>query len=253
LSAKIGVLFAQLIVKNVNHGVHAFVIHLRDENHNLYPGIRIKDVGIKLGLNGVDNGRVWFDNYHVPIATLLDKYAQVDPTTGKYTTSIKSSNLRFAKHIGALLQARIGVGSGSVITSRLALSIALRYAFRRRQFGPPGGEEVPIITYRIHQRRLIPLMATSYAITFFNNACKREYARVMSKDTDDEESLKQVHLLASATKAFCSWQALEHIQMAREATGGQGYLTRNIISVMLTDSNVFVTLDGDNYLLMQQV
>ncbi len=240
-----------MIVKNVNHGVHAFVIHIRDENHKLFPGIRVKDVGIKLGLNAVDNGRVWFDNYHIPIDALLDRYAQVD-SLGQYKTSIKSNNFRFAKHIGALLQARIGVGCGSVVTSKLSLFIALRYAYKRKQFGPPGGDEVPLITYRIHQRRLIPLMATSFAITFFNNLCKREYARV-SVAEDDEESLKQVHLLASATKAYCSWTALEHIQMAREATGGQGYLTRNIISIMLTDSNVFVTLDGDNYLLMQQI
>ncbi|KAL0490142.1 acyl-CoA oxidase [Acrasis kona] len=256
VSAKIGVIFGQLITNGTNQGVHAFIVHLRDENHILYEGIKIKDVGVKLGLNAVDNGRVWFDQYHIPIDALLDRYAQIDANTGRYTSSIKSNNLKFAKHIGALLQARLGVGSGSVITSRLSLSIALRYAYKRRQFGPPGQEEVPIITYRIHQRRLIPLLSTSYAITFFNNLCKREYASVTGNHDDsykDEDSLKKLHLLASATKAYCSWLALDHIQMAREATGGQGYLTRNIISIMLTDTNVSVTLDGDNYLLMQQI
>lgn len=31
--------FAQLIIKNKNYGVHAFVVPIRDEQHKLYPGI----------------------------------------------------------------------------------------------------------------------------------------------------------------------------------------------------------------------
>jgi acyl-CoA oxidase len=34
------------------------------------------------------------------------------------------------------------------------------------QFGPEGGSEVPILNYRIHQRRLLPLLAKTYATHF---------------------------------------------------------------------------------------
>ena len=41
------------------------------------PAIRIEDCGRKIGLNGVDNGRIWFDQVRVPRDSLLDRYAQV--------------------------------------------------------------------------------------------------------------------------------------------------------------------------------
>ena len=40
-------------------------------------GVRIEDDGLKLGLNGVDNGRLWFDGVRVPRAALLNRFAEV--------------------------------------------------------------------------------------------------------------------------------------------------------------------------------
>jgi len=57
--------FAQLIVNGKNHGVHAILVMIRDEAHNLMPGVTIKDNGYKLGLNGVDNGKIWFNQVRV--------------------------------------------------------------------------------------------------------------------------------------------------------------------------------------------
>jgi len=57
-TASHAVVFSSLITPDVeNHGLHAFFIQIRDENalKNL-PGVRIADMGDKLGLNGVDNG-----------------------------------------------------------------------------------------------------------------------------------------------------------------------------------------------------
>ena len=46
-------------------GVHAFVVPLREDGAVL-PGVRIEDCGRKMGLNGVDNGRIWFDGVRIP-------------------------------------------------------------------------------------------------------------------------------------------------------------------------------------------
>ena len=57
LSCTIAVVFAQMYIKEVCYGLHAFLVPIRHpETHQLYPGLTIKDVGIKIGLNGVDNG-----------------------------------------------------------------------------------------------------------------------------------------------------------------------------------------------------
>jgi acyl-CoA oxidase len=55
--------------------VHAFVVPIRDADGNVMPGVRIEDCGDKIGLNGVDNGRIWFDGVRVPRASMLNRYA----------------------------------------------------------------------------------------------------------------------------------------------------------------------------------
>ena len=72
------VVFAQLIVGGEERGVHALLVPIRDESGSVLPGVEIEDCGAKLGLNGVDNGRIWFDHVRVPRENLLDSYAQVE-------------------------------------------------------------------------------------------------------------------------------------------------------------------------------
>ncbi|KAF0971821.1 hypothetical protein FDP41_010044 [Naegleria fowleri] len=258
-SATKGVLFAQCIVDGVNHGVHAFVVPMRDPSTmKVYDGILVRDVGIKMGLNGIDNGMVAFNNYRIPVDHLLSRYAQIKD--GKYETSIKNDNVRFAKQIGALLQARLGVGTGCCNALQMALITAIRYAHRRVQFGPPSKdktkskseEEWPLIKYKTHQVRLIPLIAEAYAYHFFASFCMKKYEEYMIGGNRDD-LLKTVHLLASASKVMISWRNLAIIQECREACGGQGFLTRNLLPILRIDSEANVTLDGDNHLLLYQI
>jgi acyl-CoA oxidase len=74
--ADTAVVFAQLEIEGKSEGVHAFVVPLREDGEVL-PGIRIEDCGRKLGLNGVDNGRIWFDHVRVPRSALLNQFADV--------------------------------------------------------------------------------------------------------------------------------------------------------------------------------
>ena len=52
-------MFSQLNINGTNQGVHAFIAQIRDADGNVCPDIRIADCGHKIGLNGVDNGRIW--------------------------------------------------------------------------------------------------------------------------------------------------------------------------------------------------
>uniref|UniRef100_M1BZ65 Acyl-CoA oxidase ACX3 n=1 Tax=Solanum tuberosum TaxID=4113 RepID=M1BZ65_SOLTU len=52
------IVFSQLIIDGGNQGVHAFIAQIRDENGDICLNIRIADCGHKIGLNGVDNGRI---------------------------------------------------------------------------------------------------------------------------------------------------------------------------------------------------
>ena len=93
--------FAQLTVEGKWQGPHVFVVRIRDNDSQLTPGVKILDNGPKMGLNGVDNGQIWFDHVKVPRDALLDKYASVS-SEGVYSSSIKSVAQRFGVTVGGL-------------------------------------------------------------------------------------------------------------------------------------------------------
>ena len=52
--------------RGVDRGPHAFVVQLRDmETHSALPGVKVGDIGPKLGFGSVDNG--WLELDHVCI------------------------------------------------------------------------------------------------------------------------------------------------------------------------------------------
>lgn len=75
--ANMSVIFAQLYIAEKCYGVHAFVVALRDKNHDLYPGIVIGDCGLKVGLNALDNGFIIFKNVKIPKDALLDRFSKL--------------------------------------------------------------------------------------------------------------------------------------------------------------------------------
>src|ERR1700730_10185879 len=66
VDGQVMVVFAQLSVGAANQGVHAFVVSIRDDRGRPLPGVTIEDNRLKLGLNGVDNGRIWFHSVRIP-------------------------------------------------------------------------------------------------------------------------------------------------------------------------------------------
>ena len=98
---KVCVVFAQLTVGGAWQGPHVFVVRIRDDAGVVMPGVRVVDMGPKMGLNGVDNGQFWLDRVRVPRDALLDAFASVD-ATGGYTSSIPTVSARFGTMVGGL-------------------------------------------------------------------------------------------------------------------------------------------------------
>ena len=67
------VVFAQLIIDGTGHGVHAVLVPIRDKEMRTLPGVTVVDMGYKMGLNGVDNARLSFNNVRVPRTNLLNR------------------------------------------------------------------------------------------------------------------------------------------------------------------------------------
>ena len=258
--ARYAAVFAQLITAGPgqepeSYGVHCFVVPIRDADGNDLPGVTTSDCGYKGGLAGVDNGRILFDSVRIPKENLLNRYADVEDD-GTYSSPIDNPNRRFFTMLGTLIRGRISVAATAGAASRKALAIATRYGLVRRQFDAPGDEdEIVVLDYLGHQRKLLPLIAKSYAVAMAQNELTEELHEVQSASPDDSDAGRQRELEASAAglKAYATWHASHSINVAREACGGAGYLDENQISIIRGDIDVFTTFEGDNTVLTQLV
>jgi len=250
---RMAAVFAQLITGGEGRGVHVFLVPIRDERGRPCPGVRIEDCGLKGGLNGVDNGRLWFDQVRAPRDALLDRFGTV-ARDGAYSSPIANETRRFFTMLGTLVSGRVSVAGAGLSASKLAMTIAVRYGLTRRQFRAAGsGQEVIILDYLQHQRRLLPALAMTYALHFAQEALVESLHRAADGDSADESEQRQLETLAAGLKAVSTWHTTQTIQTCREACGGAGYLSVNRLTELKADTDVFTTFEGDNTVLLQLV
>lgn len=244
LHSKMASVFAQLIVNGKNQGVHAILVPLRNEAHELLPGIRVEDNGYKLGLNGVDNGKIWFDQVAVPRENLLNKYGDIDEE-GNYRSAITNPNKRFFTMLGTLVGGRICVARAGLGGAKFALTVAVRHALRRRQFNDSiKVQEDLLMDYPSHQLRLTPLVAAAYVYHFALDKMMELYF------DDSQPDKREVETQVAGLKSIVTWYANQSIQECREACGGKGYLLENRIADLKGDVDIFTTFEGDNTVLL---
>ncbi|MGO1623056.1 acyl-CoA dehydrogenase family protein [Flaviflexus sp.] len=246
------VVFAQLITNGVNHGVHCFFVPIREDGKVL-PGVSVEDDGEKGGLNGIDNGRLAFDHVRVPRTNLLNRYGDV-AADGTYSSDIASPGRRFFTMLTTLVQGRVSLSGAAINAAELALGIAVTYATQRRQFADfTGINEVVLLDYQLHQKRLFPLLARTYASAFAQEDLLQAFHEVFSGEGDTEDNRIDLETMAAALKPTSSWLALDTIQACREACGGAGYMAENRLVGLHDDLDVYATFEGDNHVLLQLV
>ncbi|MCW2601164.1 MAG: mmgC3 [Frankiales bacterium] len=246
--ARLAAVFAQLDVAGEAQGVHAFLVPIRHLDGSVVEGVEIEDCGEKMGLQGVDNGRLRFNAVRIPRDNLLDRFGTVSPD-GIYSSPVSSPGARFFTMIGALVEGRICIGGAGLAVARNALTIAVRWGERRRQFGTGLDMDTPLMDYLTHQRRLLPAVCQSYALQAAHDHLTQSYVDVLRTG----EGQREVEALAAGLKAVATWHMVDAVQQSRECCGAKGYLTENRFASLRADSDVFVTFEGDNTVLMQLV
>ncbi|NJB70958.1 acyl-CoA oxidase [Saonia flava] len=237
--------FAQLIVNGKNEGVHAILVPIRNEKHQLMKGVSIEDNGYKLGLNGVDNGKIWFNQVKVPRENLLNKYGSITKD-GNYYSDIKNPSKRFFTMLGTLVGGRICVAKGAISGAKLSLAIAVKHALQRRQFNDNIKiQEDLLMDYPSHQLRLTPEIASSYVY----HVTMDHMMKLYSDETITDK--RKIETQAAGLKAIITDFANDTIQECREACGGKGYLIENRIADLKGDVDIFTTFEGDNTVLLQ--
>ncbi|MGB5951126.1 MAG: acyl-CoA dehydrogenase, partial [Ornithinimicrobium sp.] len=127
-------------------------------------------------------------------------------------------------------------------------------AVQRRQFSAPGHDgEVLLIDYLAHQRKLLPRIATAYALMFASNQIIERMQELHDAPEKDLEAQRELETRAAGLKAISTRFGNDTIQVCREACGGAGYLSENGLTLIRRDADVFATFEGDNTVLLQLV
>ncbi|EGG15712.1 acyl-CoA oxidase [Cavenderia fasciculata] len=236
--------FARLILKGRDHGVHAFVVPIRTPPLSGHPyglpmpGVEIRDIGLKSSFNGIDNGGLLFKQVRIPLDNMLDRFSRVTES-GEYESTIAPN-----RHFGAMMSVfyigRLCISVLCLAAAKTAVSIGLSYSHNRKQFGEPGKPEQPIIHHTTQQRRLLPNLARCFALDFAHKL-------VILTNTMD---LK--HSYSSGLKAVGAWDCFSATQLARECMGGQGFRLSARVPVLRNHLEVGLTGEGDNTILCQQ-
>jgi acyl-CoA oxidase len=114
-------------VKAVNEGINAFIVPIRDAQMRPCPGVFIEDMGVKLGLNGIDNARLAFTHVKIPRVNMLNRLADVNEK-GEFVCDIKKRSNRFFKVADRLLSGRLCISSMCLSGVKWVLHHTIRYS-----------------------------------------------------------------------------------------------------------------------------
>ncbi|KAM9964812.1 hypothetical protein ACTFIW_004601 [Dictyostelium discoideum] len=239
------IVFANLIIDGTNYGVHALVVPLRcPKSGATMKGITIKDCGHKMGLNGIDNGQIRFDQVRIPRENFLNKYSDVSED-GVYKSQFDTPIKNFAATMAPFIVGRMVITRGCSGAAKTSLSIAIEFSHLRKQFGPSANNKLPLITLSSQQRRLMAPLARTILFDL--------YLQNLTNELCQEKLPTSIHAHCSGIKAVYSWFCAGALQTCREACGGQGYRSANRISEFKNDFDIVCTYEGDNTVLMQQL
>lgn len=237
--------FARLLSLGTDHGVHAFWVSLRQPNGQTREGVKFGAERKMLGLGGLNYGLLSFQGVTLSKESLLSRYAQID-SSGHYRTLLKSESSRFNAMMGTLVVGRALIAGGAAAGAKKALTIAVSYTSRRRQFRS-GGESVErtVLSYQAVQRSLMPALATLLAVDAGRGRLAQSHHDYMENSVKDRE----LESFTASFKSYVSQFAVECAELCRKCCGGAGCSVESGLPNLPVELSMFTTMEGDNTVL----
>lgn len=242
-------------VRYISHGPHPFIVQVRDmKTHQPLDGIVIGDIGPKYGYSSMDNGYMLFNNFRVPHSAMLSRYSKVDPDDGTL-----SRHGHTAVIYGSLTNGRANIVMHARLVLARAVTVAIRYASIRKQFqdrdaSDPNSQEMAVLDYPTVQIRILPLLATVFALHYTGEAMYNLYNNTRQRiEKYDFSDIAELHSTSSGLKSLCTMYAADGIETCRRALGGHGFHSGSGLVGMNNDYLSKPTVEGDNWMITQQV
>lgn len=254
-TANHAIIIAQLMLpengKLVSYGPHQFVAQIRDMKTNKpLEGLVIGDINAKVGYAGMDNGYMLFKNFRIPHSALLSRHTGLT-LDGKY---IKPQNQAIV--YGSMTFVRANIIMGCRMGLARACTIAVRYLSIRRQFADRDSsspEEVAVLNYPSVQMRILPLLASCFALHYTGESMFNLYWSTRSNvDQGDFSRLAELHAASSGLKSACTLLVADGNEVCRRALGGHGFAGASGMIPITTDHLDKPTVEGDSFMISQQ-
>lgn len=242
-------------VEYESHGPQPFIVQVREQRtHQPLPGIAVGDIGPKYGYASMDNGFMLFDHLRVPKSAMLSRYVEVSDETGDLIRrghpAVVYGSLTFVRG-QIIMHARL-------VLAR-AVTVAVRYCAVRRQFRDRDAksmreEEMKVLDYPTVQIRILPLLATTFALHYTGEMMYDLYHK--SRETIEKgnfDPLAELHSASSGLKSLCTTLAADGIETCRRAMGGHGFGGGSGLVGLNADYLSKPTVEGDNWMITQQV
>lgn len=207
---------------------------------------------------------------------MLSRYAKLDPETGVYTKpeapnvvygSLTEVGLRLLALSWSdvvdvanamLFKARSRIVNHARLVLARAVTVAVRYTTIRRQFKDKDDHseapETSVIDYSTVQIRILPLLATVFALHFTGQVMKETFLSNRERIAQNDFSgMAELHSLSSGLKSLCTDLAANGIETCRRAMGGHGYGGYSGLVQLNADYLSKPTVEGDNWMITQQV
>ncbi|CAH2049994.1 unnamed protein product, partial [Iphiclides podalirius] len=244
------IVVAQLYTKGQCQGTHPFIVPIRDlDTHEPFPGVKVGDVGLRMGFNTADNGFLRFDNYRIPRENLMMKNAKV-LKDGTYVKVARHGKLTY----GTMVFVRVTLVREAAFNLAKAVTIAVRYSAVRRQSQPKPDEPEPqIIDYPTQQHKLFICIATAHALELTGAWLWRTFEAVLADMRGgNTDSLPELHALSSCLKAISTSDSAAYIEQCRFACGGHGYMLSSNLPLLYSFVTATRTYEGDYTVLLLQ-
>jgi acyl-CoA oxidase len=186
---------------------------------------------------------------------MLMKFAQVT-ADGKYIPPVHNK-----LSYGSMVKLRVDIVTDAAWKLAKATTISIRYCTVRRQFhNPPSFKmdenrlESQVISYSSVQHRLMPLLATAYALIVAGEGLYGQFNQLMEQlETNDATLLPELHATSCALKSWSTRRSTDGIEECRKAMGGHGFSIFSGVSELFATFVPSNTYEGDNFVLAQQV
>lgn len=189
----------------------------------------------------------------IPHSAMLCRYSSVDPSSGAYSKPEQPAVV-----YGSLTYVRANIVHHARLVLARAVTVAVRYTAIRRQFqdrdGDKNGPEMSVLDYPTVQIRILPLLATAFALHYTGLAMQNLYQATREDiDGGDFRSLAHMHSTSSGLKSLCTMLAADGIETCRRAMGGHGFGGGSGLIQLNNDYLSKPTVEGDNWMITQQV